>query len=329
MATSQDFVTWTCGPRLRPRFLLWCLRGLRDEILAWTQGSTHKTIYMPDIEQLRVPLPELPVQDAVADFLDAETARIDTLIAKKRRMLELLKEKCTALTSQAVTKGIDLSVSMKDSGVAWLGKIPTHWKVKRIKWVARMESGHTPDRKVDAYWENGDVPWVSLSDTGYLKDHDYIAQTALYTNELGLRNSSARLLPARTLVFSRDATIGRCAITELPMAVSQHFIAWVCGNEMCPEYLLRVFDTMEQELERLTMGATLRTIGMPEVGALVTAVPPVTEQEAIVEHLQIARETLGSLVTRVEATIERMREFRSALITAAVTGELEIPGAAA
>ena len=110
---------------------------------------------------------------------------------------------------------------MKDSGVEWLGEIPAHWEVNRVKWVARMESGHTPDKKVDAYWDDGIIPWVSLNDTSRLKNQDYISDTEYCTNELGLKNSSARLLPPRSVVFSRDATIGLCAITERSMAVSQ------------------------------------------------------------------------------------------------------------
>lgn len=185
--------------------------------------------------------------------------------------MELLQEKRQAvLISQAVTKGLNPDAPMKPSGVEWLGDVPAHWEVTKMKWVAEMQSGHTPDKKVSAYWENGDIPWVSLNDTGSLKDHDYISDMANYITQLGIDNSSARLLPARAVVFSRDATIGRCAITARPMAVSQHFIAWICGGRILPEYLLLRLRSMTQELDRLTTGATLKTIGMPDVRTLVT-----------------------------------------------------------
>jgi type I restriction enzyme S subunit len=153
---------------------------------------------------------------------------------------------------------------MKDSGVEWLGEVPKHWEVIRIKWVAGMESGHTPDKKVAAYWTDCEIPWVSLHDTSFLKENDFISETAQNVNELGIANSSARILPKHAVVFSRDATIGRCGITTRPMAVSQHFIAWICGNRVLPEYLLRVLRSMSQELDRLTFGATVKTIGMPD-----------------------------------------------------------------
>ena len=276
------------------------------------------------IRDFRHPLPDLREQNAIAVFLDREIAKIDALVEKRERLIELLQEKRTALITRAVTRGLDPNVPMKDSGVEWLGEIPAHWNVKRVKWVARMESGHTPDKKIDAYWNNGDIPWVSLNDSGHLREVDYIGDTEYYTNELGLKHSSARLLPARSVIFSRDATIGLCAITERPMAVSQHFIAWICGKEAVPEYLLRVFDAMQGELERLTMGATLRTIGMPDVKTLATPVPPAIEQEIIVDHIRKECSRLDALVAKVHQAIDHLTEYRTALLFAAVTGKIDV-----
>jgi type I restriction enzyme S subunit len=215
---------------------------------------------------------------------------------------------------------------MKDSGNLGIGLVPAHWQVQKMKWIARMESGHTPDKKIEAYWENCDIPWVSLNDTGYLKDNDYISDTAHRVNELGIANSSARLLPARVVVFSRDATIGRSAITTCPMAVSQHFIAWVCGEKMIPEYILYRLRSMTQELERLTTGATLKTIGMPDVRTLQTPVPPIDEQHAIIAHIQSSCRQLDAFVGEAERAITLLQERRSALISAAVTGQIDVRG---
>lgn len=294
--------------------------------------GTQLNLNTDTIGDLRIPIPPWEEQSKAVSFLDRETAKIDALVAKKERLIELLEEKRTALITHAVTKGLpstgsgqaDPNVPMKDSGVEWLGKIPAHWVVKRVKWAAKMESGHTPDKKVEAYWNNCDIPWVSLNDTGYLKNHDYISETAYQVNALGLENSSARLLPAKAVVFSRDATVGLCAITTRPMAVSQHFIAWLCGPALMPEYLLYVFRSMTQELERLTMGATIMTIGMPDVKTLSTPIPPTTEQERIVRHIRQETKEIDSLIAKVREGIERLREYRTALISAAVTGKIDL-----
>ena len=276
-----------------------------------------------------IALPSLQEQQAIAAFLDRETAKIDTLVAKKERLIELLQEKRTALISHAVTRGLDPNVPMKNSGVEWLGEIPEHWDVARIKWSARMVSGHTPDKKVESYWLGGDIPWVSLADTGQLREVDYIASTATMTTSDGIAHSSAHVLPTGTVVFSRDATIGLCAITRTGMAVSQHFIGWVCGSRLRPEYLLFVLRSMTQDLERLTMGATIRTIGMPDVRSLVAPIPPEEEQEKIVLHVRQQRTKVDNLVAKVHAAVDRLQEYRTALISAAVMGKIDVRGSAA
>ncbi len=273
-------------------------------------------------------------QHAIADFLDRETGKIDTLVAKKRTLIERLKEKRTALISRTVTRGLPPDAAraaglephpkLKPSGIDWLGDVPEHWDVNRIKYVARIESGHTPSRSVDEYWVDCTIPWVSLNDSGYLRTHDYITSTVHSISELGLANSSARMLPPRVVVFSRDATVGLCAITTRPMAVSQHFVAYVCGQRLLPEYLLASLDVMGQHLVSLSLGATISTIGMDDVRSLSCAIPPYVEQEAIVEFLSHAKAKVDRMVSRIETAIERLQEYRTALITAAVTGKIDV-----
>jgi len=289
-----------------------------------TYGAKMPRASWDFIGDLPVLLPSEAEQHAIAAFLDRETGRIDALIAKKERQIELLQEKRATLISHAVTKGLDPDAPMKDSGVEWLGEVPEHWESVRLKWVAKMESGHTPNKKIPEYWANCDIPWVSLNDTAYLRVHDYIEDTNYNINELGLANSSARLLPSRAVVFTRDATIGLSAITTRPMAVSQHIIAWLCGPRIVPEYLLRVFYAMAQEFERLTMGSTIKTIGMPDVDELKTPVPPLGEQMAIVKYVLGNTDRIDMVLVAVLDSINLLREYRTAIISAAVTGKIDV-----
>lgn len=277
-----------------------------------------------DLMEFPILLPPLSDQTRIAEFLDNETAKIDELVTEQRWLIELLKEKRQAVISHAVTKGLNPDAPMKPSGIEGLGDIPAHWAISKMKWVAQMESGHTPDKKISEYWENGDIPWVSLNDTGYLKANDYVSDTAHHVTELGIANSSAHILPPRAVVFSRDATIGRCAITTRPMAVSQHFIAWICGECIIPEFLLLRLRSMTQELDRLTTGATVKTIGMAEVKTLVTTVPPLAEQQALLDWVSAEIGKLDVLTTEAERAIDLLQEHRTALISAAVTGQIDV-----
>ena len=302
-------------------------RTFIDMVDGSTFGSKMPRASWEFVGGMELTTPPLPEQTQIADFLDRETAKIDVLVAEQRRLMELLKEKRQAVISHAVTKGLNPDAPMKPSGIEWLGDVPAHWDVSKMKWVAEMQSGHTPDKKISAYWENGDISWVSLNDTGYLKDHDYISETAYSITQSGIANSSARILPAGVVVFSRDATIGRCAITTKPMAVSQHFIAWVCGESMVPEFLLFRLRSMIGELDRLTTGATLKTIGMPDVRTLVTPVPPLPEQKAIIVYVVELTAQLDTLTTEARRAITLLQERRTALISAAVTGQIDVRGA--
>ncbi len=287
----------------------------------------RKVVRADTFSKIEIPLPSVDEQRNIAAFLDHETARIDALIEKQQQLIALLKEKRQAVISHAVTKGLNPDAPMRDSGVEWLGDVPEHWTVCRIKQVAELDSGHTPSKAVPEYWENCTIPWVSLNDTRQLKQTDRITETAVMISESGMANSSAHLLPAGCVVFTRDATIGLAAITMTPMAVSQHLIAWICDpTRVLSEYLLLVIYGMEGELERFTFGATLKTIGMPDVKRLVGAFPPLDEQRSIVKNVQRRRARLAESIARSERLLELLGERRSALISAAVTGKIDVRG---
>jgi type I restriction enzyme S subunit len=326
MAINQDLKAIRPRPNWSVDYFAALLRATSPETFRRLDEAGHgtKALRMESWLGMELPQPPLDEQEAIADFLGRETTKIDALVAEQERLIEVLKEKRLAVISHAVTKGLNPDAPMKDSGIEGVGPIPQHWLVRKMKWVAQMESGHTPDKKIAAYWKGGNIPWVSLNDTGYLRDHNYISETAYQVTEAGLANSSAHLLPTGAVVFSRDATIGRCAITSRPMAVSQHFIAWLCGPDLVPEYLLLRLRSMTQELERLTTGATIRTIGMPEVRTLTTPIPPVAEQRAIVAFAETQSKAIDALIHEASRSTAVLGERRAALISAAVTGQIDV-----
>ena len=270
-------------------------------------------------------------QDEIAGFLDRETAKADELVAKKERLIELLQEKRTALITRAVTQGLDPKVPMKDSGVGWLGQIPEQWEVKRTKFAATLRSGHTPSRQRQEYWENCTIPWFGLADVWQIRDGqvEYVDDTAEKISEIGLANSAARLLPKGTVILSRTASVGFSAVLRVEMATTQDFVNWICGQSLQPEYLLYVFRAMGQEFQRLTMGSTHQTIYMPDVGGFSTPVPPAADQTEIVAFIRKELADIDALITKVQQAIELLNEYRSALISAAVTGRIDVQNEAA
>ncbi|MBU4575255.1 MAG: restriction endonuclease subunit S, partial [Desulfarculus sp.] len=139
-------------------------QAINDQFKVAANGITRFGLGKYWLDNALFPVPPLQDQRAIADFLDRETARIDELIAKKQRQIELLQEKRAAVISHAVTKGLNPDAKMKDSGIEWLGEIPEHWSIGAIAWIGRVMNGSTPSNSKPDYWEDGSVPWVSSAE---------------------------------------------------------------------------------------------------------------------------------------------------------------------
>jgi len=245
-------------------------------------------------------------------------------------LIATLREDRIATITHAVTKGLDPDVDMKESGVEWIGMVPAHWDVVNIRRAAAMKTGHTPSRSVPEYWENTTIPWFTLADVWQLRDGKrlYLGETANCISELGLANSAAELLPAGTVVFSRTASVGFSGIMPTPMATSQDFWNWVCGPLLLPEYLVFAFRAMTDHFAALMMGSTHKTIYQPDAASIRIPLPPLTEQREIVERITSKAGAFDTLGEKAQDVIGVLREYRSALITEAVTGKIDVRGVA-
>ena len=289
-------------------------------------GLTRYGLSQYPLDNFELPLPPAGEQTAIATFLDRETAKIDALVADYRTLIDLLQEKRQAVISHAVTKGLDPTVTLKDSGVECLGEVPEHWLVGNIRHFAWMRTGHTPSRSKPEYWEDCEIPWFTLADVWQLRDghRKYFGETAAKISQLGLNNSAAELLPAGTVCFSRTASVGFSGIMPKPMATSQDFWNWIPKSGLNSDYLLYLFRTMRPEFNRLTMGSTHKTIYQADAAGLHVCVPTQKEQANISAYLDRAISSIDALVDDAEDAITLLQERRTALISAAVTGKIDV-----
>jgi len=202
--------------RLDQTFLLWALEGTRSELHAVSTGSTYDAVDLDDLGSLRIPLPPLPTQRAIANFLDRKTAALDGLIARKERLLELLAERRAALIHRAVTRGLDPDVPLKDSGVPWIGEIPAHWEVKRLKHVLQER----PDSiRVGPFGSSLRLSEMQDSHTRVFTqrtviDGDFAGGEAFVSEEKARELHSFYAGPGDILITTRG-TIGRVAIVPV------------------------------------------------------------------------------------------------------------------
>ncbi|MEU6811105.1 restriction endonuclease subunit S [Streptomyces sp. NPDC046831] len=331
-AVSPDYRVYRSRGALLPRFVHHLLRSqpYLDQYLLYTRAQTtfDRRVQQSDLDNLPLPVPPMEEQRAIADYLDHETARIDTLIEEQQRLIEMLQERRFALRANVALHGTAPTEEV-ESPLPWAEKLPAEWRVVPLTSVAKLASGHTPSRSREDWWRDCYIPWVSLHDVGTMRSVKYLHDTAQRISDAGIANSSARLLPARTVVLSRDATVGRTAIMGVPMATSQHFAAWVCGPDLDPEYLWVLFgDAMQPFFDSFQNGSTIRTIGMGDLKAFRIPLPPLDEQRRIVEYLDEETAKIDSLIAETERFVQLSRERRSVLITAAVTGQIGVRGVA-
>ncbi len=310
-----------------PRFLKYvCVsRAFVDAVDESTFGSKMPRAEWNDIGSLRVPVPACPTQRAIADYLDRETARIDALIAAKERLLELLAEKRRALITRAVTRGLDPEVPFRDSGIPWLGEIPAHWETVALRFLADLTSGATPDTGKSDYWD-GDIPWVSPKDM----KQDQIADAQDHVSELALSESTLRrIAPGAVLVVVRGMILAHSfptAVTTAAVTINQDMKALRSRGTLEAAFLRDFFRGNQEHIASLADSSAhgTRKLETEVLGRLEIALPPLDEQRAIVDHISDATSRLDSLSAATESTIALLKERRSAVIAAAVTGQIDV-----
>lgn len=330
-AGTTELHVLRAGPRIDRRFLLYLVKThsfLKLGEAEMTGVAGQKRVPEGFLQDLPVSLPSLDQQRRIADFLDAETARIGKLTSAVLRTLETLSERRAAGVISHVSGSHYADRTPVSLG--WLSSIPRHWQCVRLGLVAKMGSGHTPSRSRPDWWIDCSIPWITTGEVSQVRDdrQEEIHETREMISEIGLANSAAELHPAGTVVLCRTASAGYSAVMGRDMATSQDFVTWTCGPRLDPYYLLWCLRAMRQDLlGRLAMGSTHKTIYVPDLQMLRIPLPPIAEQQEIVARIRMENERIDRLSDKLSRLVELLVEKRSALITAAVTGELEVPSA--
>lgn len=288
-------------------------------------GSTIQHLYQHVFDNFSFPVPSLPEQRSIADFLDRETVKIDALIAGQEKLITLLAEKRQATVTQAVARGLNPNASMNQSGLAWLGDVPSHWKLAKLGLYATVENGTTPSRAVTEYWEDGSIPWLASGEVNQFQ----ISEASEFVTAAALERCSLRVLPAGTVVVGlvgQGKTRGMSAILRISATVNQNLAAICPGPQMEGEYILYVFHSMYEWLREAGRGGNQAAMNCEMLSGLRIPIPPLAEQQAIVGFIESERGKLDTLKVQAERAIALLKERRSALIAAAVTGQIDVRG---
>jgi restriction endonuclease S subunit len=290
---------------------------------------------VPSLEEgalldLAIPVREATTQSEVADFLDAETARIYGLIEKRRRMIELLRERWAAARRLAVTRGLNPSVETRPTGALWLDRIPASWTVSKLQHLGSIQSGHTPSTDREDYWD-GDIPWVSPKDMKRFdldSTEECVSQRATDETGLALVEPGSVLFVVRGMILAHTFPV---ALSSVPVTINQDMKALTVAREdprFVAHLLAGVSDSILSLLVEESAHGT-RVLRMERWKDFPLVLPPVEEQHLIVAYLDAEAKRTAAVVAGLKNQIDLLGERRQGLIIAAVRGQLDLARAAA
>ncbi|MCL6452185.1 MAG: restriction endonuclease subunit S [Alicyclobacillus sp.] len=328
---STEFHVLRAKDNMSPLYLSYVVRShiLRSHGEASMIGAAgQKRVPESFLSEFKQPFPPLEEQKAIASFLDTETAKLDQLVEKKKRLIELLQEKRQALITQAVTKGLDPNVPMKDSGIPWLGEVPAHWDIVKISRVAvSIQTGPFGSQlHAEDYVDDG-IPVINPS---HLIDGDIAPDPTCTVSPATKQRLIRHELMRGDIVFARRGEIGRCAL------VTESAQGFLCGTGcfrlrlnsqiVDPAFVAFSFSTpwIRDWLLIQSVGSTMDNLNTGILAGTPLLVPPVSEQLSIVQRIREISKTINQATSRLEHQVVLLREYRQALITAAVTGQIDV-----
>lgn len=306
------------------KYLLFCFDILHMKTLG---AGVRQTITFNDIGNCYVCIPFLAEQCNIAKILDRETTRIDALIEKKSRFIELLQEKRQALITQAVTKGLDPKVKLKNSGVKWLGLVPEHWEVKRLKFIASIQTGvakgkDNSERKVI------EVPYLRVANV----QDGFLDLSEVTTIEIPEEELERYLLQPGDVLMNEGGDydkLGRGHVWsgEIAPCIHQNHVFAVRPHAVLPDWLNRFTSSTGAQFYFIIhskQSTNLASISSSNLKELSVTAPPEKEQKTILKQLEIRLSRIDALITATQRSMELLKERRAAIITAAVTGQIDL-----
>ncbi|WJG22304.1 restriction endonuclease subunit S [Vibrio furnissii] len=329
-ALSATLVLIKTKPNFISQFLLYaldsCVVTSQTDYLA--TGSTRAALGIQQIRRFQIPKPTVAEQTQIANFLDHETAKIDTLIEKQQQLIKLLKEKRQAVISHAVTKGLNPQAPMKDSGVEWLGEVPEHWVVSRLGFhTLKIGSGKTPKGGAEVYQKEGvlflrsqnvydDGLRISESESVYISEsiHDEMRTTKVFGGDI--------------LLNITGGSIGRTCLVPLEFIeanVNQH-VCIIRLPDCLREFISMVLKStpIKEQIGAIQTGGNREGLNFEQISKFSFALPPESERYEIVQSVKISLAKLDALAEQSNRAIKLMQERRTALISAAVTGKIDV-----
>lgn len=310
------------------KYIFWTLRA-PVSVAQWDSsvgGATFRALNLGPLSITTILTPPLPEQTAIAEFLDRETAKIDALVAEQRRLMDLLKEKRQAVISHAVTKGLNPNAPMKPSGIEWLGDVPAGWATGQLRYLTELivdGTHHSPQSL-----PNGDYLYITAKN---IKEHGFDLTEITYVTEFQHREIFTRC-PVRkgdVLYIKDGATAGVAMVNPLVeefSLLSSVALIRTMQSKLIPEFIAYQLNASQFKNPALNglVGGAMTRFTLELISRFVVSVPPIEEQRTIVARLDLETTKFDTLTAEAQRAIDLLQERRTALISAAVTGQIDV-----
>lgn len=284
---------------------------------------SHQRVAPEDIYKLSWAWPSRAEQKTIANFLDHKSAKIDRLIEKKQEFIGNLQEQRRAFITHATTSGIENGIVIKDSGIEWLGAVPAHWKTSKLKFESTIVDckNRTPE-----YFSDGEYLVVRTSN---VRNGELLTEPALHTDQENFEEWTKRgIPPAGSILFTREAPAGEVCLVpaEIKLCLGQRMMNFIIDDHAMTEFILYFLmsNKFQQYIEAESSGSTVTHLRVEQVHNIPVCLPESREAEKIVSKIKCIEGRCFSLIQHAEAAIARLQEYRTALITAAVTGQIDV-----
>ncbi|HEI9844365.1 TPA: restriction endonuclease subunit S [Morganella morganii] len=308
---------------INPNFLYRLLHSYdTTKVFYGMGGGLRQSMKFEDFRRLPLLLPSYEEQIKISAFLDHETARIDDLIEKQQQLIELLKEKRQAVISHAVTKGLNPDVPMKDSGVEWLGEVPEHWTVSTIKYISTfIGTGGTP-KNSESFTDDAGIDWFSPGD---FNNSLVLRNAKKKVTTQAVNNGDAKSYPKNSIVvIGIGATLGKVAFVEQEFSCNQQINIITPSKTVEHKYLTYSLLNQIEQMKQSSNASTIGIMNQEKTKQIWITFPPKEEQIKIVNVLSQKEIEFDSLLNKSECQILLLQERRTALISAAVTGKIDV-----
>lgn len=303
---------------INPKFVFYLIQSNvgQKQIILQIRGAAQPGLSSDFKSNLIFTLPPLNEQIAITNFLDQKTAEIDDLIADKEKLIELLQEKRQAVITEAVTKGLNPNVRMKDSGIEWIGEIPEHWDIRRIKYLANV-------RNIKASDSDNDKTYVGLENiepkTGKLLINNNDIQQII--------GETANIFKKGDVLFGKlRPYLAKCIVANFNGRCTSELLVLRTTSNILPEYLyfFMLLPIFIDVVNSSTYGAKMPRASWDFIGNLKIPLPNIKEQEEIVEYLIKLTNKIDDLISDISTQIQKLKEYRQSLISEAVTGKIDV-----